>query len=531
MEESERAKSLQDLLWLINDVDQLIEHAMLHRSALAEVIPKALDRLLKYVAADAVTVRVPDEDGLVRDFTRPVGVEVMHDQIDSICERLHQVNSVWHESGGGVVYGQRLDLRVEFVGAVIAHFTTPHDEATRDHTQRALFHWAEMVDNYIAAISDARVKQEALAKISDGFKNTILEKALEQAIASFREYVEFDSLLLVCQSDEVLERSTYSYRFFVNGEMEYSSATPPDSRVEALVEDAVERLLRHETVDSVIEELNVRAPHLEDLPIYDLDGRRIVGRIVLGTDEVLSRFSSDLLDRFADYLRQRVVDFSREWRHLSHTFSKRTVERLLREPDYHERFLQPREEEVAILYADISGFTRLCEQVLLEPRKIGRLIDRWSRRVVSIVWETGGVFDKMVGDCIIALWGPPFYTGDRTELCREAADAARRIREYTSALVTDPDFPELQTTEHRVGVAVGLSYCPAYVGLFGPNEDFTAFSAGMNNTARLQGLAEVDQILCMDSFVSAFGDPRVFGEEQMGLVKNVEVPLRYRELL
>jgi class 3 adenylate cyclase len=326
-----------------------------------------------------------------------------------------------------------------------------------------------------------------------------------------------------------MERSTYSYRIVVNGEPEYSSAVEPDPRVEKLVEDAVLRLLRSETVDDVLDELHVRSRYLEDVPIYDLDGERTIGRVVVGSHDEVTSFMSDIVDRFADYLRQRVVDFSREWRLLSRTFPKPFVERLLREGNYAELFA-PREEEVVVLYADIAGFTRLSEQVLREPAVIGRLIDRWSRHVVEIIWETGGVFDKMVGDCVIGLWGPPFYERSAAELCDAALVAARRIREFTAGLVQDPEFPELAESPFSIGVATGINYCPICVGLFGPNEAFTGFSSGMNNAARLQGLAAIDEILCMDSFVDACGDPSVFGEAREEKVKNVAEPLRYHLL-
>ena len=61
-----------------------------------------------------------------------------------------------------------------------------------------------------------------------------------------------------------------------------------------------------------------------------------------------------------------------------------------------------------MLYCDIAGFTRISEQVLKEPRLIGKLVNTWSEKVVEIVWRTGGVFDKMVGDCVIGIFGTPF---------------------------------------------------------------------------------------------------------------------------
>jgi class 3 adenylate cyclase len=172
----------------------------------------------------------------------------------------------------------------------------------------------------------------------------------------------------------------------------------------------------------------------------------------------------------------------------------------------------------------------LSEQILKSPKQIGQLIDRWSRHVVDIIWETGGVFDKMDGDCIIGLWGPPFYDSTATERCHAAVDASRRIRDYTSALATDPQFSELRGHDFQMNVATGVNYCPMFVGLFGPDESFTGFSSGMNNAARLQGVAEAGEVLCMERVVTELDDYQLFGTVQSATVKNVAEPLHYRVL-
>ncbi len=80
-------------------------------------------------------------------------------------------------------------------------------------------------------------------------------------------------------------------------------------------------------------------------------------------------------------------------------------------------------------------------------------------------------------------------------------------------------------------MATGLHYCPLYVGFFGPNDDYTGFSSGMNNTARLQGVANCNEILCMQEFVDALGTPERFGEQRSANVKNVADAIRFRALV
>ena len=127
---------------------------------------------------------------------------------------------------------------------------------------------------------------------------------------------------------------------------------------------------------------------------------------------------------------------------------------------------------------------------------------------------------------MIGIWGPPFFEASHEEICTQALRAAERIREHTRALVGHPDFPELENFKD-LDVAIGVNLCPLFVGTFGPDRDFTGFSSGMNNTARLQGHAKGGEILCMQSIVEAMGANARFGDERSATVKNVAEPLRF----
>jgi class 3 adenylate cyclase len=87
--------------------------------------------------------------------------------------------------------------------------------------------------------------------------------------------------------------------------------------------------------------------------------------------------------------------------------------------------------------------------------------------------------------------------------------------------------------EEGVHVSTGVNLAPLFVGQFGPNSNFTGFSSGMNNTARLQGCATKDEILVMADALAKLpaGTRFTFGEERSAPVKNVAEPLRFRALL
>jgi adenylate cyclase len=258
----------------------------------------------------------------------------------------------------------------------------------------------------------------------------------------------------------------------------------------------------------------------------------VVGKLVAAArNGVFNTWDRELLAAFASYIRQRVVDFNKEWRTLAVSFPPSAVTRLLQIDNYARRYLEPREAEVAILYADIAGFTRLSEEVLQSPARVAELVEVWSRDAVELVWEHGGLFDKMVGDCIIAHFGPPFYEKNPGERLADSIRCAEAIRDMTRRLPERPGLEMLR--ESAVGVATGLNLCPLFVGRFGPNDNFTGFSRGMNNTARLQGCAVRDEILVMAEAIPALGDGSgfAFGPERSAKVKNVAEPLRFRALV
>ncbi len=517
----DRVRILERKLELAAEIDTLLEIGMRTRASLERIAPNAIDILVRAVGGIGGSLLVRDETGDSVQFLEGEPLEIR-----DLESRVEDNGTCRAERGGCLVVGRRLDISDAYLGAsfVWGEFADP------DVVAELLEVWAEQLDNFVGAVAEARRKQAAIAAMSDALKAPILEHGVAAAVDAFRVHAPFDDLVLACRSESMGSGPPSCYVIVVGGELRYTSEARPDARVEALLQSALTPLLRPGSgVDEdALKEIGWKSKHRVDLPILGLDEATVVGRLIVGfRSSEPTPFARDLTDRFADYLRQRVVDFSREWRHLSRHFSRDVVERLLREERYFERYLAPREESAAILFADISGFTRVSEQVLREPAKIARLIDVWSRKVVDIIWETGGVYDKMVGDCIIAMWGPPFYETDAKQTCRSAVEAARRIRDWTHRVERELGLPELEG-QGLLGVAIGVHYAPLFVGCIGAGEDFTGFSSGMNNTARLQGFAERDEILCMDSVVHLLDGELAFGQERSASAKNVAEPLVFR---
>ena len=503
--------------------DETLELAVRDRLPLDHALRQLLPLLLAHLDARGALVHTFDESMRLRTFQSG---ELPIDAA-TLCATTDEGRPFHAEIGGQTVLGQPLDVAGELFGAAAVAFAEPLSAEARADKVALLDTWCEELDNYLAAIARAREKHRITSELSEALREPVLDVGIARAIDVLKAHVAFDDMLLVFRHEDDLEGASLHYKIIQGGELTHDSRTKGDMDVDDFLRTEAARLVQGEA-KALLSHLGITR-FREEVLINGVRDERIVGRLVItSTHGEFHTFDRDLVERFADYLRQRVVDFNREWKQLALTFSPDTVRRLLAEEDYRRRFLMPVERDVAVLYCDIAGFTRVSEQVLREPALIGKLVDTWSAEVVRILWESGGVFDKMVGDCIIGLWGPPFHDLSPATQCERAVQAARRIRDYTRTL--GDVIPELRDADPPPGVATGLHFCPLYVGYFGPNDDYTGFSSGMNNTARLQGVAGRDEILCMEEFTQAYGDPEAFGEKQYATVKNVAEPLCYRAL-
>jgi adenylate cyclase len=144
---------------------------------------------------------------------------------------------------------------------------------------------------------------------------------------------------------------------------------------------------------------------------------------------------------------------------------------------------QGSERELAILFADIRGFTALSEGRL--PYDVVFILNRYFAAMGRAVESAGGRVDKFVGDGIMALFG---VTDEIGIGCRAALAAARlmseRLVELNEALKAELAEP--------LRIGIGLHAGPAIVGEmgYGSATAITAIGDSVNTASRLEGLAK-----------------------------------------
>ena len=64
-----------------------------------------------------------------------------------------------------------------------------------------------------------------------------------------------------------------------------------------------------------------------------------------------------------------------------------------------------RRETVAVLFADIVGFTRMAED--MAPEDVLELLREFHTRMTAEIFASGGIVDQYMGDGIFAVFGVP----------------------------------------------------------------------------------------------------------------------------
>jgi adenylate cyclase len=155
-----------------------------------------------------------------------------------------------------------------------------------------------------------------------------------------------------------------------------------------------------------------------------------------------------------------------------------------------------REREIAVLFCDLRGFTRMSESRL--PFDTVFLLNRYFQLVGEAVEAEGGHLDKFIGDGALALFGlsEPLEVA-AGQAFRAAAAIARGIAELSETLGDELGAP--------LRIAMSLHAGPAIVGVmgFGESSTLTAIGDTINAASRLEGAAkEFDAELVVSTVVA-----------------------------
>jgi len=163
---------------------------------------------------------------------------------------------------------------------------------------------------------------------------------------------------------------------------------------------------------------------------------------------------------------------------LSRYFSPNLVD-MLAERD--EPLGAVRRQTVAVLFADIVGFTSMAEG--MAPEAVVRMLRDYHERMTAPIFACGGTIDKYIGDEIFAVFGVPAASAD------DAGNALNCADMMLSALDCWNE-ERAARGQPRLAVGIGLNYGAAVVGDVGSEHSFsfTVIGDTVNTASRLQRL-------------------------------------------
>lgn len=177
-------------------------------------------------------------------------------------------------------------------------------------------------------------------------------------------------------------------------------------------------------------------------------------------------------------LDQQRSEAERARANLSRYFSPNIVD-LLAESD--EPLGPVRRQQVAVLFVDIVGFTRMAEA--MTPEAVVAMLREFHQRMAGQIFACGGTIEKYIGDEIFAVFGLPTPSPhDALNALRCAGLMLKELARWNETRVAQGELP--------VGIGIGVNYGSAVMGDVGSEHTlaFTVIGDTVNVASRLQSL-------------------------------------------
>lgn len=149
-------------------------------------------------------------------------------------------------------------------------------------------------------------------------------------------------------------------------------------------------------------------------------------------------------------------------------------------------------QDVSILFADIRGFTSLCEE--MPPHKVILLLSEFFTELTETIIEHHGIIDKYSGDNIMAIFGAPA----ELPFHEQAAVLAAIGMQEKFSLLKD-SWKSVYRAD--AGLGIGINCGSAIVGNVGCYHkiSYTAIGDVVNIAARFEQIARDGQIIIGES--------------------------------
>ena len=198
--------------------------------------------------------------------------------------------------------------------------------------------------------------------------------------------------------------------------------------------------------------------------------------------------------------------------------SKNIVDKLLENED--SLNLGGKESDITILFSDIRGFTSMSEK--LSPTDIVKLLNKYFKSMIDVVFTYNGTLDKIVGDELMVLYGVPLKSDEDTNnAVNTAIKMFEALDKFNEKIIKEGYKP------FKIGI--GINKGKAVSGNIGSEQqmNYTVIGDTINLGARLCSHAKSGEILISSSVKDIISDEYPFKNippiEVKGKSKPIEV--------
>ncbi|HEY5563304.1 MAG TPA: tetratricopeptide repeat protein [Clostridiaceae bacterium] len=175
-------------------------------------------------------------------------------------------------------------------------------------------------------------------------------------------------------------------------------------------------------------------------------------------------------------------------------------------------------KDIAVIFADVSGFTSLSEK--LDPEEVREIINQCFDYITRPVYEMEGTIDKYIGDCVMILFGAKYVHIDDG---KRAVRCALRMMELADRFSKERLFDKGIKVSLSIGVNYGLVVTGSVGNLY--DKDYTVIGDVVNTAQRLQSSAGRGNILVSQACYLETKDNIKYSEKILIEVKNKSVAL------
>jgi class 3 adenylate cyclase len=200
-------------------------------------------------------------------------------------------------------------------------------------------------------------------------------------------------------------------------------------------------------------------------------------------------------------------------------FVPRAVQALIEEsPD--APLLDKHEADVSVLFADITGYTRLSAQLELE--RINQLVEVYFGAFLDEIVRHGGDVNETAGDGLMVIFQDPDPRAHAAAAVRAGLAIQRRTEEINGTLEGFFEPVQMHVGVNSGVAAVGVTKIE---GVAGERWTYTASGSTTNLASRLAGLGGPGHVVASEETRSRLGAEFLADDMGLQLLKNVAQPV------